>query len=54
MERQENSPEAATVVELMQSGALAGQPEWTIYEVASAESLAMLPGTCLEVPDCPG
>jgi len=29
------------VVELMQSGALAGQPEWTIYEISSSESPAM-------------
>jgi quinol monooxygenase YgiN len=41
MERQENMPEAVAVMELMQSGALAGQPEWTIYEVASSESPAM-------------
>jgi quinol monooxygenase YgiN len=41
MERQENMSEAAMVMELMQSGALAGQPEWTIYEVASYESPAM-------------
>jgi quinol monooxygenase YgiN len=41
MGRQENMPEAATVMELMQSGALAGQPEWTIYEVASSESPAI-------------
>lgn len=41
MERQENMPEAAMVMELMQSDALAGQPEWTIYEVASSESPAM-------------
>jgi quinol monooxygenase YgiN len=41
MERQENMPESAAVTELMQSGALNGPPEWTIYEVASLESPAM-------------
>jgi quinol monooxygenase YgiN len=41
MEREEALPEVAKVVELMQSGALAGQPEWTVYDVASSESPAM-------------
>jgi hypothetical protein len=41
MEREEGLPEVAKVVELMQSGALAAAPEWTIFEVASAESAAM-------------
>jgi quinol monooxygenase YgiN len=38
MEREEALPEVAKVVELMQGGALAGPPEWTIFEVASSES----------------
>jgi quinol monooxygenase YgiN len=41
MAREEELPEVAKVVELMQSGALAGPPEWTIFEVASSESPAM-------------
>jgi quinol monooxygenase YgiN len=41
MEREEALPEVAKVVELMQSGALAGQPEWTIFEISSSESPAM-------------
>jgi quinol monooxygenase YgiN len=41
MEREESLPQVAMVVELMQSGALAGAPEWTIFEVASAESPTM-------------
>lgn len=41
MEREEAMPQVARVVELMQGGALAGAPEWTIYEVASAESPPM-------------
>jgi quinol monooxygenase YgiN len=41
MEREEALPEVAKVVELMQSGALAGPPEWTIFDVASSESPAM-------------
>jgi quinol monooxygenase YgiN len=41
MEREEALPEVAKVVELMQSGALAEPPQWTIYEVASSESPAM-------------
>ena len=41
MEREEGLPQVATVVELMQSGGLAGAPEWTIFEVASSESPTM-------------
>jgi quinol monooxygenase YgiN len=41
MEREEALPEVAKVVELMQSGALAGAPEWTVFDVASSESPAM-------------
>jgi quinol monooxygenase YgiN len=41
MEREEALPEVAKVVELMQGGALAGPPEWTIFEVASSESPEM-------------
>lgn len=41
MEREEQLAEVAEVVELMQKGALTGTPEWTIYEVASAESPSM-------------
>jgi quinol monooxygenase YgiN len=41
MEREEALPEVAKVVELMQGGALAGPPEWTIFEVASSESPQM-------------
>ncbi len=41
MTRQEEQPVVAQVVELMQNGALAEPPEWTIYEVAHAESPAM-------------
>ncbi len=38
MERQEAQPEVAKVFELFQGGALAGPPEYTIYDVASSES----------------
>ncbi len=38
MEAQEAQPEVAKVLGLMQAGALAAAPEWTIYEVASAEN----------------
>jgi quinol monooxygenase YgiN len=38
MARQEEQPAVAGVVELLQSGALAEQPQWTIYEVAPAET----------------
>jgi quinol monooxygenase YgiN len=41
MEREEALPQVAKVVEVMQSGALAGPPEWTIFEVASSESPTM-------------
>jgi len=41
MEREETLPEVAKVVELMQAGALAGPPEWTVFEVASSESPTM-------------
>ncbi len=41
MAREEALPEVAKVVELMQSGALAGPPEWTVFDVASSESPAM-------------
>ena len=41
MEREEGLPEVAKVVELLQGGALAAAPEWTIYEVASSESPQM-------------
>src|SRR5947209_1137566 len=40
-QREEQLPEVADIVTLMQSGALAGPREWTIYEVASAESPSM-------------
>lgn len=38
MERQEALPEVATAIDLIGAGALAGAPEWTIYEVTAAES----------------
>jgi quinol monooxygenase YgiN len=41
MEREEALAEVGKVVELMQNGALAGAPEWTIYEVSSSESPQM-------------
>ena len=41
MAREEELPEVAKVVGLMEGGALAGPPEWTRYEVASAESPEM-------------
>jgi len=41
MEREETLPEVAKVLELMQAGALAGPPEWTVFEVASSESPTM-------------
>jgi quinol monooxygenase YgiN len=41
MQREEELPEVAGVVALMESGALASPPEWTIYEIASAESPAL-------------
>jgi len=41
MEREEAIPEVAAVVGLMEAGALAESPEWTIFDVASSESPAM-------------
>ncbi len=41
MEREEAIPEVAAVVELLESGALTGPPEWTIYEIASSETPSM-------------
>ncbi len=41
MEREEAIPEVAAVVALMEAGALAGSPEWTIFDVASSESPPM-------------
>jgi quinol monooxygenase YgiN len=41
MEREESIPEVAAVVRLMEAGALAGPPEWTIFDVASSESPSM-------------
>jgi quinol monooxygenase YgiN len=41
MQREESLPEVARVIDLMQGGALAGPPEWTRFEVASAESPSM-------------
>jgi quinol monooxygenase YgiN len=41
MERQEAQAEVAGVIDLISAGALSGAPEWTIYEVASAESPEM-------------
>ncbi|MGQ0833201.1 MAG: putative quinol monooxygenase [Microthrixaceae bacterium] len=40
LERQEEQPEVAKVMELFEGGALAGEPEYTIYDVASVESPA--------------
>jgi len=41
MQREEALPEVAKVVELMQGGALAGPPEWTVFAVSSSESPSM-------------
>jgi quinol monooxygenase YgiN len=41
MERQETQPEVEKVVKLLQGGALIAAPEWTIYDVSSAESPEM-------------
>jgi hypothetical protein len=41
MDRQEAQPEVAKLFDLIGVGALAGPPEWTIYEVASAETPEM-------------
>jgi quinol monooxygenase YgiN len=41
MEREEALPAVAKVVELMEAGALAAPPEWTVFDVASSESPRM-------------
>ena len=41
MEAQEGLPEVARVIGLIEGGALSDAPEWTIYEVAAAQSPAM-------------
>ena len=41
MERQEALPEVAKAIDFIGAGALTVPPEWTIYEVASAESPEM-------------
>ena len=41
MDCQEAQPEVAKLLDLIRAGALVGPPEWTIFEVASAESPAM-------------
>jgi len=38
LDRQEEQPEVARTMKLFESGALVAEPEYTIYEVASAES----------------
>ncbi len=38
MDRHDSQPEVAELVGVMQGGALAAPPEWTVFEVASAES----------------
>lgn len=38
LERQEEQPEVARAMQLFESGALVAEPEYTIYEVSSAES----------------
>lgn len=38
MDLQETLPEVAKVISLVEAGALSAPPEWTIFEVASAES----------------
>ena len=40
LDLQEAQPEVATAMKLFDSGALVAEPEYTIYEVASAESPA--------------
>jgi len=40
LDRQEEQPEVATAMKLFESGALVAEPEYTIYEVTSAESPA--------------
>jgi quinol monooxygenase YgiN len=41
MDRQEAQPEVAKLLDLIGAGAFAGPPEWTIFEVVSAESPEM-------------
>jgi len=41
LERQNAQPEVAAVIKLIEAGALSMAPEWTIYEIASAESPAI-------------
>ncbi len=41
MEKEETIAEVATVVKLMEAGALAESPEWTVFDVASSESPTM-------------
>ena len=38
MERQESQPGVADVMALIDSGALAAEPEWTVYDVTEAET----------------
>ena len=38
LDRQEQLPEVAQAMKLFESGALVADPEYTIYEVSSAES----------------
>ena len=40
LDRQEEQPEVAAAMKLFESGALVSEPEYTIYDVASAESPA--------------
>jgi quinol monooxygenase YgiN len=40
LDRQEEQPEVAAAMELFESGALVAEPEYTIYEVVSADSPA--------------
>lgn len=41
LKQQNTLPEVAAVMTLIRAGVLSGAPEWTIYEVASAESPAV-------------
>ncbi|MFL5780961.1 MAG: putative quinol monooxygenase, partial [Thermoleophilaceae bacterium] len=57
MAREEALPEVAKVIELMQGGALAGAPEWTIFEVALvrvARDVIQGEGTAARAPRRPG
>jgi quinol monooxygenase YgiN len=38
MDRQEAQPEVAKVIALIEGGALRAPPEWTVFQVTSAES----------------